>query len=368
MKTREQLVAEARALVNAAKNESRSLNADEKTAYDGIMAEIAQRDEMAAAEERVARLEKEQRNVPTSGTETRESVEGLEELRNAMTEKRAITLGGTGAVSVISQIVKEIQQKRPLVGQYRTFYGANSSTVIPILSPGMAVPAGQAEPATAEDDDTATLGTQSLQPKGYMSVLPVTAEAMLLSGAAIEAELPGLFADAFGKAMFQGSLVGPGTDHAMSGMFLPASIADANKIDIDADSDMLEALFELALKVQDYTDDCVIVVNPAVYSSAIFSTATEVQAVKQELLANKSILGVPVVLTGAAPISSEDGDITAVAMPMSNYALAIAQELDITPIRVKGDSRTYFQATAFFNGKVILPKNAWALNFTVSGT
>lgn len=360
MRTREQLVAEARALVTAAKNESRNLSTEEKTQYDVLMAEIAQRDEMRDAEERVARLESTQRNVPQGDTETREKVSGIDEIRSAMSEKRAITLSGTGAVSVISQIVKEIQQKRPLVAQYRTFYGPNASTNIPILSPGMAVPTGQAEPATASDDETAALGLKSLTPKGYMSVLPVTAEAMLLSGAAIESEIPGLFADAFGKALFSGSLTGPGTDHTMSGMFLPASVG--NKIDVAvAGAPKLADLLKLALAVQDYTDDAAIVINPTHFGAMIMEDVAEILPIKQELIANRSILGVPVVLTGAAPATTVAGEIVAVSMSMSNYGLAIAQEMTIDPIKVKGDSRTYFQSTSFMNGAVILPVNSWGL-------
>lgn len=360
MKTREQLVAEARSIVDAAKKENRNLTAEEKTAYDAIMADVAQRDEMAKAEERVARLETEQRTVPAASKETREVVEGFAELRTAMTEKRGITVNGTGAVSVIGQIVKQISQKRPLISQFSTFYGPNSSTVIPILSPGLAVPAGQAEGATMTDDATAVLGATKLEPFGYISVLPVTAEAMLMSGAAIEAELPNIFADAFGKAMFAGALTGAGTGQIMSGMFLPASIG--NKITCAAaGAPKLVDLIKLALSVQDYTDDAAIVMNPAHFASMLLETTAESAPIKQEILSNRTILGVPVILSGGAPSTTAEDDIVAVAMPMSNYALAIAQELDITPIRVKGDSKTYFQAQAWFNGKVILPANAWGL-------
>jgi hypothetical protein len=46
-----------------------------------------------------------------------------------MTEKRAITLNGTGAIAQ----VKELQAKTPLLEKVRYFYGANAATNIPVL-------------------------------------------------------------------------------------------------------------------------------------------------------------------------------------------------------------------------------------------
>jgi hypothetical protein len=39
----------------------------------------------------------------------------------------------------------------------------------------------------------------------------------------------------------------------------------------------------------------------------------------------------------------------------------VAAELNIIPIRKAGDTNTYFQAEAFFNGKPILAANGWQL-------
>jgi len=48
-------------------------------------------------------------------------------------------------------------------------------------------------------------------------------------------------------------------------------------------------------------------------------------------------------------------------MPLSNYAVAMAQEVKIDVIPDLATTYTYFRATAFFNGKPILAANGWQL-------
>ena len=362
---RVELVKEARSILDTAKAESRNLSDEERSRYDAVIKEADGFAAMVEAEERVARLEKSIADVPQD--ESRENKEAFSEIRSAMTEKRAITVNGTGAVNVVSQIVKQMSQKKALIGKYRYFYGPNASTVIPILSPGLATPAGQSEGATGlSSDSTAVLGASTILPKAYVSILPVSAEAMLLSGASIEAELPSIFADAFGTALFNGSLTGAGTGNTMTGMFVDAALT--NNVSCAASgAPKLIDLFNLAASVKDYADDAVIVIHHSFITSMMNETTSESTPIKNELLIKGTVYGVPVVTSGAAPSATTEGSVVAVAMPMSNYAVGMADELQIDPIKVKGDTNTYFQATSFFNGKPIVAKNGWQLVAIAAG-
>jgi HK97 family phage major capsid protein len=278
----------------------------------------------------------------------------FEDVAKAMREKRAITLNGTGAINVVKELIVELQKKTPVLDGVRYFYGANAATNIPVLSPTIAVPGAQAEGATAvANDATAVLGAAAITPRAYVSVLPVSAETINLGAINFESELPTVFADAFAQAWHNGILTGNGTGLQMNGLF--ASVPAANQV---TELPTFEGLHNLALKVQDYIDDGVIIINPAYYA-AIFSNAAD--PVKAAWLMNREIEGVKIIITSAAPSGVATGGVFAVAGSLSRYALGIASELLIDPIKKVGDTNTYFQATMFANGKPINAKDFWAL-------
>lgn len=327
-----------------------------------IKTSLEERAEQLEVEKRALEQEKAAFDNPTLRHEEKKME--LRDIIDAMKEKRAITIGATGSVNFVPEIVKDAQAKRPLLSMVRTFYGRDASTNIPVFSPTIARPAAQAEGATSiASDIQATLGAISVAPHAYVSVLPVTHEALLLSAANLEAELPAIFADAFAEAMYNGIVNGTGSSLDMTGLFAAGSVASANKISCAAAGlPTMADLVGLALKLQDYSDSAVLVMNPAVYSAITASADANNVVYKEELIRNKSIEGVKVILTGAAPSATTSGAALVVGMDMKNYALAVAQELTIEPLKKVGDTNTYFQASMFFNGKVIHNKNAWSLN------
>jgi len=356
---RNALIKEARSILDLAKAETRDINAEERAKYDAAVAEADKLGEMIQAEERVERLEQTISEVPMK-KEERKNME-FSEIRNAMLEKRAITVNGTGAYGVVSQIVKQLEMKYSLTQKYKYFYGANANTNIPLWTPGLAVPAGQNEGATSVSADaTAVLSAKTLTPKAYISVLPVSAESLTLSGANLEAELPNLFADAFARALMGGSITGLGTGNEMQGMFIDAALTN-NVACASAGTPKLSDLVKLALTVQDYADDAYIVIHPTLVAAMLGETTAESAGIKQEIVSSRSILGIPLVISGYAPSTTTAASVVAVAMPMSNYGVAVASEMMIDPIKVKGDSNTYFQATMFMNGGTIVAKNGWQL-------
>jgi HK97 family phage major capsid protein len=297
---------------------------------------------------------------PKDPKEDRSAV--MADLSKAMMEKRAITLNGTGIISQIRELVKELQARTPVLEKVRYFYGPNASTNIPILSPTIATPGNYAEGASSISADTqAQLYNQSLTPYAYISLLPVSAEALLLGSVNIESELPAIFADAFAQAFHAGILTGDGTGRNFKGIF--PSIISNNKIVCAAAGDpKIADLVNLALTVQDMTDDAVIILNHAIYSKLMADATTGVADLyKEGLIRDKKIEGVNIILTSGAPSSVTAGSIVAVSGRLNEYGLAMASEITIKPKEKPGDTNTYFEAMVFANGKPILDKNWYGL-------
>jgi HK97 family phage major capsid protein len=287
---------------------------------------------------------------------------GALELRKAMVEKRAITLNGTGAINQVRELVKELQAKTPILESVKYFYGPNAQTNIPILSPTIATPGNYVEGASGISADTqAQLISETLTPYSYVSLLPVSAEALSLGSVSIEAELSTIFSDAFAQGFHNGILTGDGQGRNFKGIF--PSIITGNKVTCAAAGDpKIADMVNLALTVQDLTDDAVIILHQSIYAKLMADATTGVaELYKEGLIRDKKIEGISVILTSGAPSSVTAGSVVAVAGRLSDYGVAMASELTIEPIKKVGDTNTYFQATLFANGKPILAKNWYGL-------
>jgi hypothetical protein len=284
------------------------------------------------------------------------------DIQKALVEKRAITLNGTGAINQIKELAKELQAKTPILERVRYFYGPNASTNIPVLSPGLATPAAAAEGATnIAVDTTAVLGSRSITPHAYVSILPISLEALTLGTVNFDSELPAIFADAFAQGFHKGILTGDGLGLNFKGLF--KSIPAANQIACGAEGNpLIDDLVKLALTIQDLTDSGVIVLAPSIYAGVLADPTEGVAKVyKEELIRNKTIENVKVILTSAAPSVLTAGSIVAVACRLDDYGLGMASEISIEPIKKVGDTNTYFQASVFANGIPIIEKNLYGL-------
>ena len=290
-------------------------------------------------------------------TRDAERAEEWRNVANAMKEKRAITLNGTGKINFVSEIIKEVEAKTPLLEKVRFFTGRDAQTQIPVWSPSIASPASYAEGATNLVQDTqASLGVKSITPHAYVSILPVSDATLLLGGSNLEAELPSIFAQAFNKALHAGIVSGDGTGRNMTGLFKASGM---NTLDCaEAGSPKMIDIVNLALLLQDYYENACIIMNPAIYSAITASAADDITRVyKEELIRNKSVEGVKVILTSYAPTATESGSVVAVGGDLNEYAVGMANELTIEPFREVGQLNTMYRAIAYWNGCPILAKN-----------
>lgn len=293
--------------------------------------------------------------------EKRSGIVSFADIRDAMLEKRAVTVNGTGVINQITEIVNLIAQKTPLLQAVKYFYGPNASTNIPLLSPGLAAPSTASEGyTTGSEDSTAVLSSTSITPVAYISTLPVSWEALNLSSANLESQFPALFADVYARAMHK---------VVVDALFHTSGVAAANKLECAASGlPSVIDLAELAISMQDYMDNAVIVTSPAAYRNALASaTDTVGKLYVEELIRSKSIEGVKVILTGFAPVSTSTGVLTAVGGDLTNFGMGVASSLMITPKSKVGDGNTYFDAAMYFGGKVIQNANLFGLKAKASG-
>ena len=153
---------------------------------------------------------------------------------------------------------------------------------------------------------------KNITPYAYVSVLPVSTETLILGNVDLESELLVIFADAFAQNFHAGVLTGDGTGLNFKGLF--TDILTSNKVECEAVGvPKVADLISLALQIKDF-DDSAIVINLSIYAQILADTTVGVADVdKEELIRNKTIEGVNVILTGTAPSPISSGSTVAVA-------------------------------------------------------
>ena len=281
----------------------------------------------------------------------------ISELRSAIQEKRALTMSGNGAISQISEIVKLISDKTPVLQKIGYIYGKNAQTNIPLLDPGLASPGQIVEGFTVGSTDaTAALTVETITPIGWTSTLPVSWEALNLLSTNLESEINPLFADVFAQAMHK---------LAVDAFFHADSVAAENKITVktsDAFPDIMDVV-DLSFKLLDknFTSPALLMNASTLTGTMASATDTVGKIYAEELARTRTINGIPVILTGKAPVDKASGKTLVVAGDLNTFKMGVASEMIIDPKKKVGDGNTYYDAIMYFNGKVVQPKNVFAL-------
>ena len=302
-----------------------------------------------------------------------------ESLLKAAREMRAIQIGevgsaGIGAIQQVRELFREVAESDELLNMASYYYGPNASTNIPVLT-AMDEPDSYAEGTAAVKDDSGTgIYVTEIQPHSYSIVLPVTAEMIQMGAVDIEAELPSIFAKAFSTKMHKAMLTSDDSADAklMRGIFHSADLhANANSSEArvsgtTSGSITVTELAELALRVASKDASYRIIMNPSVYQGILSSSSNDsedIKVYKEGLIRDKSIEGVPIMLDTYAPAKDLAGSSMAIAVaaPISRYAIGVAGELVIEPIRAPRDTKTYFQAIMFFSGRQVADTDVYSV-------
>lgn len=313
-------------------------------------------------------------NFKMNNTEVRN--DAWQQFAQAMIEKRALSLqdsklaagGGegttagtdTGRITQVSQLWDLIRQKEPLLDMVSYFNGPDWETQIPVLEARPAVPSEAGEgwdgssPATADAIRSADIAVKKINPKTYVAILPITYEAAKFSFLNLESRIPGLLAEAYRTAMCAKVFAGIFNKDNVGNQIATASASAVS----------IKDLLDLALAMKD-TDiaNPVMVMNQGIYSAIAAANADGYDFVKEELVRNKSVEGVKVILSGKAPVfgSASAGDIVVFGGDLKNFALGVADQISIEPLKKLGSSNTFYQSIAAFDGIMVQPKNVYGL-------
>lgn len=320
-------------------------NIDEKIAKVEQM--LKDEKEIRSAKELESKKEKAFMDKPE--LENRKS--NLTAIAEAMKEKRAVSLNGTGMVNTVRELVKLMTPKTEILNKVRYFYGANKNTVVPVWGTAASRPAplGSDGKIDASDGD---LDTKTLVPVAYATSFKVSQETLDLSAVDFEAELQGILADAYADAIAYQIFNGNGTAGQFKGL---DNATGVNTIHFVGEAQTLADLANLALSLSDMTDAGVIFMKPAEYSKFIADTSDAHKVYREDLIRNKMIEGVPVFVTSYAPAGKSIG------ADFGNYAVAVAGDLRITPKENAGELAVTFDADMYLAGAPVIEKNFYVL-------
>lgn len=323
-------------------------NIDEKIAKVEQM--INEQKEIRSAKELENKKEKAFMDKPE--VENRKS--NFADIAQAMKEKRAVTLSGTGAVNTVRELVKLMTSKTEILNKVRYFYGANKNTVIPVWGTAASRPAPVAEGGNISSSN-GNLGNQTLVPYAYATTFNVSQETLDLSAIDFEAELQGILAEAYADAIAYQIFNGNGSSGNFTGL---SAMTGAKKIETAAASTMtLADLANLALSLADKTDAGCIFLSPAIYSAFIADTTDTHKVYREDLIREKKIENVPVFITSYAPSTMANGDVVAFGADFRNYAVAVAGDLRITPKDNPGALAVTYDADMYLAGKPVIEGN-----------
>lgn len=283
------------------------------------------------------------------------------QIAEAMIEKRTVTLSGTGVVNTLRELAKKVVSKTDVLEGVRFFYGPNAATKIPVW--GTQLKADFVSEGSTGTAKTNTAGITSIDANEILSSLPITDMMLDLGAASLEAELPGLFEDAISDLLADGMCVGKvitvgdETIVAMAGIFTVTGTAH-----LSACTMVKLGEFARDLASKKYKDPFIYMSN-TVYSKFLADTSTDetTKIYKEGLIRNKMIEEVKVKLTDYAPSTGSgvsgawaDGDVIAVGMDASNYAIGMAGQLKIEQKKVPSATYSVFDATAYAGGKPVI--------------
>lgn len=301
-------------------------------------------------EVRAAKKELEQeralRAAPVDETKEAHTKE-IRELQSGMKEKRAVTLNGTGTRSFVRELIKNVQAKKDVLNRFRYFYGPNATTVIPVWAADFSK-AVEVDEAGTFESESKSLATKTLTAKAFCKSIPVSAELLKLSELDFEAELMNIIQDVYAETIVDA--IFNGTPTAFKSLYEGTTEVKATKAN-------LTALAKFALDLNDKMDNGVIIMNPAVYAEVEASDASaKEKAWAKELIERKTIEGIPVVLTSYA-----NPDYVAIGGNFANYAVAVADQIEIKPKETVGSLVTTYDVSMFMSGLAPLPTNLYSL-------
>ena len=270
----------------------------------------------------------------------------FENVKNEMKQNRAVELGGTGTVTVRTDLVSALEDKTGLLARLSVQAGAPGTHTIPVWN-GAGV-----EFIPTETDGTfaaknGVLSSKDIEAKQFACLMQINDDVFELSAVDFEAKLYDILQKAMAKSILKQVFNGTGVGKQFTNIFTGAT-------EVQADALNVAAIEKLALTVSSKTDNGVILINPITFGS-VASSNTKKDELLVKMLYEGNMHGVEIIKSPFVPAEK------VIAGELGNYAVGVANDIKITPIMTAGSATRNYQAIVYMGGEAIVPTDFFTL-------
>lgn len=338
-------------------NEKEALNLEMRSILEKARkGEIETADATAKVQELRARKEEIEKQESFANVPLAENAStNWDEVRSAIMEKRAITLGSNGDSAFSSKVFEVAANTVDILNGITIENGAKPNTKFSLFSPSVNNIKRVAEDGTGSVVSTAAFAPVSVTPAPYMGYVNVSDYFLKFAPNGME-KLAGLFGKGFANQMAKEVISGVGTTE-LTGIFVDAGITqtvDCAVAGVPKLKDLLKLTSLMTGKAR--RRELAIVINP------IFWADIMAEDTKHTFVNNGSDFftfnGIRIIESDDAPSTYVAGDKVAVIGKLSDYGIAVASDVELESLsKTAGSLNTPVQGTMYFDGKVIVPSS-----------
>ena len=270
----------------------------------------------------------------------------FENVKNEMKQNRAVELGGTGTVTVRTDLVSVLEDKTGLLSRLSIQAGAPGTHTIPVWN-GANVEFIPTEPDGSFAAKNGILGSKDIEAKQFACLMQVNDDVFELSAVDFESKIYDILSKAIAKTILKQTFNGTGVGKQFTNIF-------TNATEVQVDTLNVAAIEKLALTVSSKTDNAVMLINPITFGN-ITAGSTKKDEILVKMLYEGNIHGVEIIKSPFVPAEK------VIAGELGNYAIGIANDIRITPIISAGSAVRNYQAIVYLGGEAIVPSDFFAL-------
>ena len=270
----------------------------------------------------------------------------FENVKNEMKQNRAVELGGTGTVTIRTDLVSALEDKTGLLSRLSVQAGAPGTHTIPVWN------GANVEFIPTESDGTfaaknGVLGSIDIEAKQFACLMQVNDDVFELSAVDFESKLYEILSKAMAKTILKQTFNGNGVGKQFTNIFTGAT-------EVSVDALNVAAIEKLALTVSSKTDNGVILINPITFGN-VTSGSTKKDEILVKMLYDGNVHGVEIIKSPFVPAEK------VIAGELGNYAIGVANDIKITPIISAGSATRNYQAIVYLGGEAIVPADFYTL-------
>ena len=270
----------------------------------------------------------------------------FENVKNEMKQNRAVELGGTGTVSVRTDLVSALEDKTGLLVRLSIQAGAPGTHTIPVWN-GANVEFIPTEPDGSFAAKNGVLSSKDIEAKQFACLMQINDDVFELSAVDFESKLYDILSKAMAKSILKQVFTGNGTGKQFTNIFTGAT-------EVNADALNVAAIEKLALTVSAKTGNAVMLINPITFGN-ITSGSTKKDEILVKMLYDGNMHGVEIIKSPFVPAEK------VIAGELGNYAVGVANDIKITPIMTAGSATRNYQAIVYMGGEPIVNGDFYTL-------